>query len=96
MRYFKNAAECGDLEAQYNLAGCYYNGEGIERDYKKAFNLYSVVAENGDADAQANLAEMFEKGKGTEKDLKKALFWYSKAANQGNFKAKLAIDRYND
>lgn len=37
--WLEKAATQGDAFAQYNLAGMYYNGEGIKQDFQKAFFL---------------------------------------------------------
>jgi hypothetical protein len=29
-------AEAGNAEAEYNLGACYYDGEGVTKDYEKA------------------------------------------------------------
>ena len=38
-------ANAGDADAQYNLGFMYYNGKGVEQDYKKAYEWYSKSAE---------------------------------------------------
>jgi len=35
--WYKEAAESVDIEAQYNLATLYYEGEGTEKSLEKAF-----------------------------------------------------------
>ncbi|CAB5179834.1 unnamed protein product [Rhizophagus irregularis] len=66
-----------------NLAICYENGEGTEKNLEKAFHLYQKAAENGDKEAQFNLGVCYEEGIGIEKDEVKASYWYQKAAQQG-------------
>ena len=48
----KEKAEEGDSEAQVNLGWCYFNGLGIDRDYKKAASWFQKAAEQGDAKAK--------------------------------------------
>jgi TPR repeat protein len=36
--WYQKAAEGGDVEAMHNLALCYENGEGMEKDLGKAFH----------------------------------------------------------
>ena len=50
------AAEQGDLVAQYNLALCYENGEGVKEDKTEAVKWYKKAAEQGQAKAQYNTA----------------------------------------
>ncbi|MCL2196011.1 MAG: sel1 repeat family protein [Treponema sp.] len=78
------AAESGDAEAQTSLALCYYQGEGVEQDYKLAAFWYTKAAEQGDAGAQCLLGMCYESGDGVEKDTKKALYWYLQSAEQGD------------
>jgi TPR repeat protein len=34
------SADQGDSDAYYYLGTCYYNGKGVNKDYKKAFKYY--------------------------------------------------------
>ena len=61
-----------------NLGLMYYNGQGVEQDYKKAVYWWDKSAEQGDADAQHNLGLMYDNGQGVEQDYKKAVYWYRK------------------
>ena len=45
-------ANQGDARAQYYLGKCYYFGDGVPEDKKKAFRLFSLAAEQGLAKAQ--------------------------------------------
>ncbi len=60
----KKAAEQGDVITQTRLGRMYYWGQGVERDYKEAFNWYRKSAEQGNAKAQHMLAEMYYEGQG--------------------------------
>ena len=76
-------AEQGDAEAQYALGFMYKWGEGVEQDYKKAFEWYTKAAEQGNSDALYTLGVMYEKGDGTSKNIKKAIEYYEMASQQG-------------
>ena len=52
---YKNAAEQGDADAQYNLGVCYANGTGVEKDEQKAVEWYQKAAGQGHAKSQSNL-----------------------------------------
>ena len=65
-------AQSGDSEAQYKLGECYFNGDGIEQDYKKAVEWYEKSANQGYAKAQNNLGFCYGKGYGVEKNLKRS------------------------
>ena len=83
------------MYAQSNLGSCYYNGEGVDRDYTKAVEWYTKSAEQEYASAQYSLGRCYENGNGVEKDLEEAKKWYQKAADQGYEKAKEALERIN-
>ncbi|POG66267.1 hypothetical protein GLOIN_2v1780764 [Rhizophagus irregularis DAOM 181602=DAOM 197198] len=87
-------AENGDKEAMFNLANCYKNGEGTEKNLEKAFHWNQKAAENGYDKAMFNLALCYEDGEGTEKNLEKALHWYQKAAENGVKEAMFNLASY--
>ncbi|MGN1033040.1 MAG: tetratricopeptide repeat protein, partial [Intestinibacter sp.] len=71
-KWYKKAAENGLPDAQYNLAGLYMNGLGIEENREKAFEWYEKVAEQGHIESKLCLAICYEQGIGTDMDEKKA------------------------
>ncbi len=85
------AAEAGDIEAQNELGNCYYNGDGVEQDYKKAAYWYGKSAESGNAIPEYNLGLLYEYGDGVEQDSAKAAEWYRKSAEQGYERAQYKI-----
>ena len=60
----------------------YENGKGVDKDYRKAFELYQQAANSGYFLAQNNLAKMYKEGKGTEIDMDQAIYWYEQAGNE--------------
>jgi TPR repeat protein len=50
------------------------------KDYKTAFELYTILAEKGDAAAQTSLAFMHQKSQGCEVNEERTLELYTKAA----------------
>lgn len=56
----------------------------VQKDYKKAVELYKQAADNGFSEAEFRLALLYEKGWGVEKDEAKAFAYYLKAAEQGD------------
>ena len=80
-------AESGDSNAQSNLGVCYYNGNGVTKDYKEAVKWYTKSSEQNNAIAQFNLGTCYEEGRGLAKDNKEAVKWYTKSAEQGNVNA---------
>ena len=51
-KWFKKAAEQGDVDAQNNLGEMYYFGYGIDQDTQKAITWYRKAADQGSAEAQ--------------------------------------------
>ena len=92
---WRKAAEQGDIEAQYNLGVCYYNGIGVMKDLSKAVELWRKAAEQGDTEAQYNLGVCYYNGIGVIKDLSKAVDLWRKAAEQGDDDAKERLQKLN-
>lgn len=70
-----------NVEAYTNLGVCYFYGNGVEIDQKKAVHYYQKAAALGFPYAYYNFAVALEQGLGTVKDLEKALYYYRKAAD---------------
>ena len=58
------------------LALCFYNGQGVDQNYKSAFLLFSKAFYSYDKESAKYLAECYEKGRGVEKDQVKADYFY--------------------
>ena len=81
---FREAAENGHVDSQYNLALMYEKGIGTAKDEKEATVWYRKAAARGNTFAQYNLAVMYENGRGTPVDYAQAHDWYRKAVAQGD------------
>ena len=77
-------AERGSSEAINLLGSITYQGDGVPKDPKKAFELWSGLAEQGDVHAQFNLGGCYYQGAGVDKDEKEAVKWWMKSAEQGD------------
>ena len=80
----QNRANCGDPNAQFELALNYETGQGVEQDWKQAFFWYKQATEQGNMYAQYNLGLCYANEKGVPQDLQKAEFWCRKSAQNGN------------
>ena len=97
VKYYKDAIECGLLEAEERLASMYYDGKGVPQDYTEAFNLYLKAAEKDNLQAIIKTAEMYNEGKGVTEDKTKAIEWYLKAAHKGDSKSmQIVADAYQE
>ena len=81
---FREAADAGDADSQFNVALMFEKGIGVDKDEKEAVAWYLKSALQGNAGAQYNLGVMCENGRGTEVDFAKAHKWYRKASVQGD------------
>ena len=86
-------AKKDDVEAQFNLGGIYFEGRGVQKDYKTAAKWYRLAAELGLAKAQNNLGGMCSEGLGVNQDYKTAVKWYALAAEQGLANAQYNLGR---
>ena len=71
-------------EATNHLGYMYANGEGVQKDYAKALDLFRKAAAGKNAEAMLNLGYHYQYGLGVPKDPNEAASWYRKAADAGN------------
>jgi TPR repeat protein len=84
VRWYRKAAEAGNVRAQYNLALMYHLGEGITRDFDGAIQRYESAARQGDANTMNNVAFMYGMGEGVAQSDVEAYVWFALAASRGN------------
>ena len=81
-----------DVVKLYQRGQDYFDGtNGVAKDYKKAFALFSEAAAKGYAPAQADLGYMYHNGLGVKKDEGKSFEFTRKAAMQGDVTAQYNI-----
>ena len=85
-KWYRMAAEQGDVDSQNRLAGLYLAGDGVQQDYAEAARWYRKAADQGDTDAQNELGSLYGNGHGVEKDYVEAYRWFELTAtrNPGN------------
>lgn len=91
--HWQGLVEQGDVLASNNLGHLYENGIGVERDFKKSFELYQRAADAGVPVGQFNLGEAYAQGRGPKQDAIEALKWYMLAAAGGDSDAASAVQR---
>ncbi|WGL15880.1 tetratricopeptide repeat protein [Microbulbifer bruguierae] len=82
--YLEEAAGYGFAEAQSMLGYVYLKGVHVERDPKKAAQLFIAAAQQGKADALRVLAEMHLSGDGVDSDKDIAASYFKRAAELGD------------
>ena len=87
----KARAEKGDSEAQFDLATCYHEGQGVDQNYTEAVKWLRKAAEQGVAEAQCNLGNCYYVGQGIERNYVEAVKWLRKAADQGVSRAQFNL-----
>ena len=75
----------------YILGLSYFNGVGLEQNYKLAVEWYKRAAELGHSRAQYALSYCYDRGEAVEKNAVKAAMWSIRAAEQGFAKAQYAL-----
>ena len=84
---YQQAAQAGDEQGMYKLAGCYRSGQGVEADAAQAFAWMKKLAEAGNVFGMYNVAMMYQYAYGTEENPREAYLWYRKAAEAGDAEA---------
>jgi len=91
LRWYRQAADKGDANAQYALGFMYGNGEGVPQDYGEAVSWFRKAADQGNVEAQYSLGSVYRDGDGVSRDYAEAVRWYRKAADQGDKTARHAL-----
>ncbi|MBU1659830.1 sel1 repeat family protein [bacterium] len=75
----------------FALAVMYYNGEGVERDFKKSTLYYSVAADAGIIPAQVSAGFAYANAMGVPQNFEKAVHYLIKASEAGEASAKVTL-----
>ncbi len=87
----KQAAENGEVSAQYYLGCAYKDGNGVSKDSVESFKWMNLAALQGLAKAQRNLGWYYEYGMGVETNVSEAIGWFQKAATLGDADAQFHL-----
>lgn len=79
VKWFRKAAEQGNLEGQWALGNCYFEGNGVIKDQAEAVKWYLKSAEQGSDHAQIKLGYCYYKGEGVTKDPVEAYAYFNLA-----------------
>ena len=95
VKYYRMAANQGDAEGEFGLAGMYLTGEGVPKDRKEAHVWMRKAAEKGHVQAINSVAQLYITGTATEVTDQTgndaALKWIQAAANQNYEPAMAAL-----
>ncbi len=83
LKYLTQAADAGDVYAQFRVGYMYLLGDGIPVDYEKAEYYTKLSADQGEAAAQLNLGRMYAEAVGVPQSYENAVKYYQMAAEQG-------------
>ena len=84
VRWFRVAAEQGDVEAQRYLAFALLHGRGVKEDVAEGIRRLRLAAEAGDAPAQREMGYHHAVGSGVALDEAQAVHWFRLAADHGD------------
>ena len=84
VEYYRAAIERNSDYARVELAICYEDGFGVERDDSKAFDLLTEAADNGYTYADVKLGYYYMNGTEGEPDYDKAFEHFGHAAEKGH------------
>lgn len=85
--YFEAATELGDPDSAVQLGLFYEFGDYVDKDYDKAFELYSMAVKGGRKDAYFNMGEIYR----YKNMIGEAVQCYNLAMENGNLSAALPL-----
>lgn len=105
LSYCRRAVNAGDCEAIVLLGRAYENGWGVEKDCKKAGELFEKAKQLGSKMAEERLRQMepetqyrlglkFMEGRGVAQDYTLARSWFSRAAEQEDVGAMVWLGHF--
>ena len=89
--WWKEGAERGEAEAQFNLGLMYFKGNGVAKNEAEAIKWFKKAAEQGDVGAQFNVGLMSVNGIGTARDPFEAAKWFKEAAMKGDAQSEFNL-----
>jgi tetratricopeptide (TPR) repeat protein len=95
LTWFRQAAQKGHPNAQFNLGQMYSLGQGVAKDPAAAVKWYRMAADKGFADAQLKLGIAYDDGVGVQQDYKEAAKLYRLAATNPHPQEGRAIAEFS-
>ena len=91
--YHERSAEMGDMYGLHNLGNAYFYARGVERDIKKAFDLWREAADKGNPDSHYTLGNSFFRGENVEQDINEAIKYYTFTASHPCTTQRMAMEQ---
>jgi len=88
---YRQLADKGDANAQFELGRMCFWGRGVPQDYRQADYWYQKAADQGFAKGEDGVGALYYYGHGLQQSYADALVWYRKAADQGDAIAQEAL-----
>jgi len=76
---------------QVRLGGMYRLGDGVEKNYKKAYEFFEKASNQGDISGKLELARLLYLGRGVDQNFKKSFQLNKEAARSGSSKGQYNI-----
>ncbi|TAL27099.1 MAG: sel1 repeat family protein [Alphaproteobacteria bacterium] len=95
-RWYRKAAQRGDMLAEYELAETFFAGDGFPTDYPEAKKWYLKAAAQGHGRSQLRLGFLYAEKhfKGLKVDYAEAEKWFTKAAEQNAGDAQFRLGNF--
>lgn len=77
--WYRIGAEKGDPKAAFNLAGLYYDGNGVKKDLQESARWIRIAADMNNNWAVTTMGVFYEHGIGVTQSYEEAKSWYQKA-----------------
>lgn len=87
VRWLREAADEGDVKAQYSVGVAFYNGHGANTDKALGFSYLLKAANQDFTPAQIIITQCYLSGDGVEENTDEAVKWLEKLADGGEPKA---------
>ncbi len=87
-RWYRRAADKGEVHAQFRLGWMYSRGEGTLENPKESLKWYKLAAEQGNAAAQNNIGVLCGLGGDKPANQQGAVNWFQKPAEKGDNRAQ--------
>ena len=93
-KWYKKAAEAGNIDTMYKLGLFFYRGIGTQDNDEESFNWYKKAAEAGHVKAMHEVGLCYLWETGVAGDTGKALEWFKKAADAGDEESLKTIQEF--